>query len=160
MHQHGLERPAAPRAVLTPVYFRDPPAFDTDAGPVPPALDALLAPLPAAVARNVKSVVCVPFYSEDGYALARGLQALALQRADLRRYEACAHPLKPAPPDALSEIHVFAIADGWRQADGARILRESMLAEIAHVFGPTLDVAALAALLVRGAGFAEAFSII
>ena len=141
--------PLAPRAVITPVFLRDPPTFDTDVGPPHPALDALLAPLPAAVAQRVKVAVCVPFYSEDGFALARGLQALALQRSDLRRYEACAQPHVLNHADALSEIHVFAIADGWRQADGARILSESMLAEIARVFGPTLDVAALASLLVR-----------
>lgn len=126
-----------PRAVLTPIWFADPPVWNTDVGPIPASLDALLLPFPAAKAKNVVAAVTVPFYSEDGFAFRRGLEALALQRSDLRRYESIV--LGTAPAD-LPEIHVFAIADGWKKGDGASILSDSMFAELIDVFGPTLNV--------------------
>ena len=43
-----------PRATLTPVYFRDPPIWDTDVGPIPEELDELMAPLPSTAAPFVK----------------------------------------------------------------------------------------------------------
>ena len=45
----------------------------------------------------------------------------------------CKHELLP-------EIHVFLIADGWKQEDGRRILSDSMLESIVELFGPSLDV--------------------
>jgi cellulose synthase/poly-beta-1,6-N-acetylglucosamine synthase-like glycosyltransferase len=139
--------PGAPRATITPLWDEDPPVwsgskYGASARVVPPELSAALAPLPPAAARNVKAAVVVPFYTEAGYALRRGLEALALQRADLRRHARLA---LGAPPGALPELHVFAIGDGWRKADGARILSESMLAELLDLFGPTLDVGELLA---------------
>ena len=137
---------ASPRATLTPVYFADPPVWNTDVGPIPQKLQDVLTPLPPAAAACVKAAVCVPFYSEDGYALDRGLQSLALQRADLRKFHSSA---LLARPEALPELHVFAIADGWKQAGGARILSDSMLETITELFGPTLDVDALMEYMVR-----------
>ena len=60
-----------------------------------------------------QAAVCLPMYSEEGYALGRGLQSLALQRADLRRYYTHA---KKEKEEMLPELHVFVIADGWKQA--------------------------------------------
>lgn len=60
----------------------------------------------------------MPFYSEPGYTLDRTLEALALQRADLRRYRY----LQGVNVDRLPELHVFAIADGWAK-DGEHGVR-------------------------------------
>jgi hypothetical protein len=94
-----------------------------------------MVPLPAAA--NIAIAVVVPFYSEPGYTLARTVQALALQRADMQRYAAV---VDGVPADALPELHVFAIADGWRKPDGAPILSDSMFEELLKLYGPTLDV--------------------
>ena len=138
--------PAAPKPYckLTPYYCDDPPEWFVDSLPIPPVLDNLLLPLPPAAARHVLSAICLPFYSEPGYSLARGLQGLALQRADLRRYHAIVHGL---PPEQQPELHVFAVADGWRKPDGTPILSESMLAEIETIFGTTLDIPQLRRML-------------
>ena len=58
----------------------------------------------------------VPFFTEPGFTLQRTLQALALQRADLRRYRY----LQGVPPSQLPEMHVFAIADGWAKPGALR----------------------------------------
>lgn len=109
----GVVAPVQPRCTLTPVFTRDPPIFNTDTGAIPPALDALFVPLPPAAAANMHVAVCVPFYSESGFTLTRTLQALAMQRADLHRYYTVA---RSVPQAALPELHVFAIADGWKKS--------------------------------------------
>lgn len=52
-----------PRACLTPLHFKDPPPFDTDAGPLPPALDAAYLRLPPAAAAGLACCALVPFYT-------------------------------------------------------------------------------------------------
>lgn len=124
-----------PRCTITPIYGRNPPEHFTT---IPPVLDRTMVPLPASA--NIAVAVCLPFYSEPGYTLSRSLQALALQRADMQRY---ATVDKVAFPQPRPEIHVFAVADGWRKADGSSILSDSMFDELLNLYGSTLDVDAL-----------------
>lgn len=142
-----------PRAILTPVFFADPPDWKTDsvnACDIPPTLNDLFFPLPQRASDNLAITVCIPFYSEDGYALRRGLEAVVCQRADFRRYFAHCHPEIVEKQGGLPELHVFAVADGWRQgggSNGAFILSDGMFAELAAIFGDTLDVDELVRLL-------------
>jgi len=132
-----------PHATLTPLYMRNPPVWQTDATDIrliPEDLAELFLPLTPQARAAPTLAVCVPFYSEDGYALRRGIEALACQRADLRRYWA---RCKTASPGALPELHVFAVADGWKKDDGSDILASSMLEEIIALYGDSLDVEAL-----------------
>ena len=95
---------------------------------VPILLDDVLLPLPPDRAPHVRAAVCVPFYSEDGFALRRSLEALALQRDDMARH---ATVVRGVPAADVPELHVFGIADGWRDGNGKRILSESMLRDVA-----------------------------
>lgn len=137
-----------PRVTITPVWDADPPLWEPPAthssGCIPPVLDSLLLPFPPSKSSNVVAAVTVPFYSEDGYALRRTLEALALQAADMRT---AAIVMDGLPQSALPELHVFAIADGWSKDDGTPILSKSMLAEILDLYGPSLDADALIDLL-------------
>lgn len=107
-----------PTCLITPIYRKDPPLWDGQA-PMPRFLHELMVPLPQADSGNVDIAVCVPFYTEPGYALQRTLQALALQRADVRRYRY----LQGVPFEQLPELHVFAIADGWAKAGACQSIR-------------------------------------
>lgn len=142
-----------PTAVLTPVYFQDPPSWITDSidtVSIPHELNDLFYHLPQRASDNLAITVCIPFYSENGYALRRGLEGLVLQRSDLRRYYAYCHPELVERQGGLPELHVMAIADGWRKNGGSCgpfILSDSMFSEIASIFGPSLDVDELVRLL-------------
>ena len=135
---------AGPRVTITPIWDADPPIWDSDVGLVPAVLDALFVPLPAPAASRVRIATVVPFYTEEGYALARTLQALALQRDDLRRAARAAGEVND---DALPEMHVLAIADGWAKPDGTPIVSDTMLDELSDIFGPTLDLVRLGQLM-------------
>jgi cellulose synthase/poly-beta-1,6-N-acetylglucosamine synthase-like glycosyltransferase len=141
-----------PRVVLTPVRMKDPPNWDIESVhqmEIPASLNELFLPLPPAAASNCACAVVVPFYSEEGYALRRGLEALAQQRSDLRRFRARQNFLDGVPNSAatLPELHVLSIADGWRKPDGNYIVSDSMFQEICNVFGDTLNVDELVSLL-------------
>jgi cellulose synthase/poly-beta-1,6-N-acetylglucosamine synthase-like glycosyltransferase len=141
-----------PRVVLTPVRMKDPPHWDIESThqmEIPASINELFLPLPPSAAANCACAVVVPFYSEEGFALRRGLEALAQQRSDLRRFRARQNFLEGIPTSSLSlpEIHVFSIADGWRKPDGNYIVSDSMFQEICNVFGDTLNVDELVSLL-------------
>jgi hypothetical protein len=151
------------RATITPVWTKNPPVWATGAatvGDIPAELNTMLLPLPVGAATNVAMAVCVPFYSEEGFALRRGLEALALQRSDLRRFWAHTRRNSAGPSDVTStlpELHVFAIADGWRKGDGSGyIVADSMFEELAAIFGESLNVDELVAMLEAGSGEAAA----
>ena len=116
--------------VLSPIWTINPPEWDHTRQGIPPELDEVMLPLPPSCAHNVVAAVVVPFYTEGGYALRRGLEALALQLSDMKHYSEAVEG--GAPP----EIHVFAIADGWKRGE-TPILSDSMFAELLDVFGPT-----------------------
>ncbi len=93
------------------MYNVDPPVWDpghfgwSAETKIPAELECFL-PLPPQVASNVVATVCLPFYTEDGFALRRGLEALALQAADLRHYHSA---VRDTQPDQLPVLHVLAV---------------------------------------------------
>lgn len=138
-----VQPPASePHALITPMFDADPPVYDwqvqQDPGtphPIPPAMDQAFIPMQYPASRNVAVCVTVPFYTEPGYTFRRGLEALALQREDMQRFAR----LKGKPENRLPDLHVFAIADGWKR-NGKEIMSATMKAEMAAAFGPTLNM--------------------
>jgi len=153
LHTRNALPCSRPMAVLTPVFFADPPDWKTEsinASDIPPILNDLFFPLPQRASDNLAITVCIPFYSEDGYALRRGLEAIVCQRADFRRYFSHCYPEVIKKQGGLPELHVLAIADGWRREggnSGAYIVSDGMFAELAAIFGDSLDVDELVRLL-------------
>jgi hypothetical protein len=138
--------PTTPRVILTPWWGVDPPVWDMDGSVIPPALDQLLLPMPEADQASCVMAVVVPFYSEAGHTLRRSVEALALQRQDMRRVAYCEMATGKRAPGRLPDIHVVAIADGWRKPSGETILSDSMLDEIMGLY-PQFDVQGLLELL-------------
>ena len=100
-----------------------PPVWRFPSSPPPDDVSKVIASLPCNT--RLFAPVCVPFYSEGGASLRRSLTALALQQEDLGI--------------AAGALHVFAIGDGWRTPRGARILSDSLLAELEALFGSPLE---------------------
>lgn len=129
-------RSRGPPGVEVRVAPLNPPPWDYETEAAPPELDGLFHLLPGLGSAELVLPVCVPYYSEPGSSFRRSVEALALQQRDLSRMV-----------DGRVVFHIFAVADGWRGASGAKIISDSMLAEMRALFGPGFDAARIGAAL-------------